>query len=165
MGGIWQNTASTLRNKLMNSWLHSAGAESQQVLTVEYTASCWTRDLVSARIAPDSARTNLAGARYRCKASRSSLDFEEERNRMAREIHDTLSGVYRHSGSGAAKQVLTDDLASSTPRPDQKKRTGLIEASIGGCAPSSAFGGGQFTECSTSSRRSIRAAAMAPPIL
>jgi len=32
-------------------------------------------------------------------------------NRMAREIHDTLAqSIYRHSGSGAAKQVLMDDL-------------------------------------------------------
>jgi signal transduction histidine kinase len=79
---------------------------------------------------------------------------------MAREIHDTLAQSFTGilAQVGAAKQVLTDDLEAAQAHLDLIKelaRTGLTEARRSVCrAPSSAFGGGQFTERSTSSRRS-----------
>jgi PAS domain S-box-containing protein len=57
----------------------------------------------------------------------------EERNRMAREIHDTLAQAFTGilAQVGAAKQVLTDDLEAAQAHLDLIKelaRTGLIEA-------------------------------------
>ncbi|NJR62901.1 MAG: PAS domain S-box protein, partial [Cyanobacteria bacterium CRU_2_1] len=57
----------------------------------------------------------------------------EERNRMAREIHDTLAQAFTGilAQVGAAKQVLTDDLEATEAHLDLIKelaRTGLIEA-------------------------------------
>ncbi|MCC3438581.1 AAA family ATPase [Microcoleus sp. PH2017_05_CCC_O_A] len=57
----------------------------------------------------------------------------EERNRMAREIHDTLAQAFTGilAQVGAAKQVLTDDLEATQAHLDLIKelaRTGLIEA-------------------------------------
>ena len=57
----------------------------------------------------------------------------EERNRMAREIHDTLAQAFTGilAQVGAAKQVLTDDLEATFAHLDliqELARTGLIEA-------------------------------------
>jgi PAS domain S-box-containing protein len=57
----------------------------------------------------------------------------EERNRMAREIHDTLAQAFTGilAQVGAANQVLTDDLEATQAHLDLIKelaRTGLIEA-------------------------------------
>jgi two-component system NarL family sensor kinase len=57
----------------------------------------------------------------------------EERNRMAREIHDTLAQAFTGilAQVGAAKQVLTDDLEATQAHLDLIKelaRTGLVEA-------------------------------------
>jgi PAS domain S-box-containing protein len=57
----------------------------------------------------------------------------EERNRMAREIHDTLAQAFTGilAQVGAAKQVLTDDLEATQAHLDLIKelaRTGLTEA-------------------------------------
>jgi PAS domain S-box-containing protein len=57
----------------------------------------------------------------------------EERNRMAREIHDTLAQAFTGilAQVGAAKQVLTDDLEAAQAHLDLIKelaRTGLTEA-------------------------------------
>lgn len=57
----------------------------------------------------------------------------EERNRMAREIHDTLAQAFTGilAQVGAAKQVLTDDLEATEAHLDLIKelaRTGLVEA-------------------------------------
>jgi two-component system NarL family sensor kinase len=57
----------------------------------------------------------------------------EERNRMAREIHDTLAQAFTGilAQVGAAKQVLTDDVEATQAHLDLIKelaRTGLVEA-------------------------------------
>jgi PAS domain S-box-containing protein len=57
----------------------------------------------------------------------------EERNRMAREIHDTLAQSFTGilAQVGAAKQVLTDDLEAAQAHLDlieELARTGLVEA-------------------------------------
>jgi two-component system NarL family sensor kinase len=57
----------------------------------------------------------------------------EERNRMAREIHDTLAQAFTGilAQVGAANQVLTDDLEATQAHLDLIKelaRTGLVEA-------------------------------------
>jgi len=57
---------------------------------------CWTRDLVFGSHCPDSARTgDLAGARYiTLQKQAEATSILEERNRMAREIHDTLAQAF-----------------------------------------------------------------------
>jgi two-component system NarL family sensor kinase len=57
----------------------------------------------------------------------------EERNRMAREIHDTLAQAFTGilAQVGAAKQVLTDDVEATQAHLDlieELARTGLVEA-------------------------------------
>jgi len=74
----------------------------------------------------------------------------EERNRMAREIHDTLAQAFTGIlAQVAAKQVLPMDDLQPQAHLDLIKelaRTGLIEARRSVVAPVLSLGGRQFTE-------------------
>ncbi len=107
----------------------------QQVLTVEY--SQWIAELeiwFSARIAPIRHEQVIWIARDITLQKRAeAASILEERNRMAREIHDTLAQAFTGilAQVGAAKQVLTDDSEATEAHLDLIKelaRTGLTEA-------------------------------------
>jgi len=107
----------------------------QQVLTVEY--SQWTagREIwFSARIAPIRHEQVLWLARdITLQKQAEAASILEERNRMAREIHDTLAQAFTGilAQVGAANQVLTDDIEATGAHLDLIKelaRTGLTEA-------------------------------------
>jgi two-component system NarL family sensor kinase len=107
----------------------------QQVLTVEYSQWISGREIwFSARIAPIRHEQVIWLARDitpQKQAEKASI--LEERNRMAREIHDTLAQAFTGilAQVGAAKQVLTDDLEATGAHLDLIKelaRTGLTEA-------------------------------------
>jgi PAS domain S-box-containing protein len=107
----------------------------QQVLTVEYSQWLSGRDIwFSARIAPIRHEQVIWLARdITLQKQAEAASILEERNRMAREIHDTLAQAFTGilAQVGAAKQVLTDDLEATEAHLDLIKelaRTGLTEA-------------------------------------
>jgi two-component system, NarL family, sensor kinase len=107
----------------------------QQMLTVEYSLRIAEQETwFSARIAPIRHEQVIWLARdiTACKQAEAA-SILEERNRMAREIHDTLAQAFTGilAQVGAAKQVLTDDLEATEAHLDLIKelaRTGLTEA-------------------------------------
>ncbi|WP_413167398.1 PAS domain S-box protein [Capilliphycus salinus ALCB114379] len=107
----------------------------QQILTVEYSAFLNGREAwFSARIAPINHDQVIWLARdiTACKRAEAA-SILEERNRMAREIHDTLAQAFTGilAQVGAANQVLTDDVEATGAHLDLIKelaRTGLTEA-------------------------------------
>ncbi|NJO51704.1 MAG: PAS domain S-box protein [Leptolyngbyaceae cyanobacterium RM2_2_4] len=107
----------------------------QQVLTVEYSQRLSGREIwFSARIAPIQHEQVIWLARdiTDCKRAEAA-SILEERNRMAREIHDTLAQAFTGilAQVGAANQVLTDDVEATQAHLDLIKelaRTGLTEA-------------------------------------
>ena len=107
----------------------------QQILTVEYSAFLNGREAwFSARIAPISHDQVIWLSRDITLQKQAEVaSILEERNRMAREIHDTLAQTFTGilAQVGAAKQVLMDDLEATGAHLDLIKelaRTGLIEA-------------------------------------
>jgi two-component system, NarL family, sensor kinase len=111
--------------------------KTQQVLTVEYIECQWIarREVrFSARIAPIRHEQVIWLARdITALKQAEAASILEERNRMAREIHDTLAQAFTGilAQVGAAKQVLTDDVEATGAHLDLIKelaRTGLSEA-------------------------------------
>ncbi|MEP1024412.1 PAS domain S-box protein [Leptolyngbya sp. AS-A6] len=111
--------------------------KTQQVLTVEYTECQWIagREVwFSARIAPIRHEQVIWLARdITLQKQAEAASILEERNRMAREIHDTLAQAFTGilAQVGAANQVLTDDVEATGAHLDLIKelaRTGLSEA-------------------------------------
>ncbi|MBD2731878.1 PAS domain S-box protein, partial [Nostoc sp. FACHB-892] len=111
--------------------------KTQQVLTVEYTECQWIagrKVWFSARIAPLRHEQVIWLARdITLQKQAEAASILEERNRMAREIHDTLAQAFTGilAQVGAAKQVLTDDVEATQAHLDLIKelaRTGLAEA-------------------------------------
>lgn len=107
----------------------------QQVLTVEYRQWIAGREIwFSARIAPIRHEQVIWLARdITPQKQAEAASILEERNRMAREIHDTLAQAFTGilAQVGAAKQVLTDDVEATGAHLDLIKelaRTGLTEA-------------------------------------
>ncbi|MBW4542055.1 MAG: PAS domain S-box protein, partial [Myxacorys chilensis ATA2-1-KO14] len=107
----------------------------QQVLTVEYSKWIAGREIwFSARIAPIRHEQVIWLARDITLQKRAeAASILEERNRMAREIHDTLAQAFTGilAQVGAANQVLTDDVEATGAHLDLIKelaRTGLSEA-------------------------------------
>ncbi|MUL38823.1 PAS domain S-box protein [Gloeocapsopsis dulcis] len=107
----------------------------QQVLTVEYSQWLSGREIwFSARIAPIRHEQVIWLARnITLQKQAEAASILEERNRMAREIHDTLAQAFTGilAQVGAAKQVLTDDVEATGAHLDLIKelaRTGLVEA-------------------------------------
>jgi two-component system NarL family sensor kinase len=107
----------------------------QQVLTIEYSHWIAGREMwFSVRIAPvrhDQVIWLVRDITALKQAEEASI--LEERNRMAREIHDTLAQSFTGilAQVGAANQVLTDDLEATGAHLDLIKelaRTGLAEA-------------------------------------
>jgi PAS domain S-box-containing protein len=111
--------------------------KTQQVLTVEYIECQWIarREVwFSARIAPIRHEQVIWLARdITLQKQAEAASILEERNRMAREIHDTLAQAFTGilAQVGAANQVLTDDVEATGAHLDLIKelaRTGLTEA-------------------------------------
>ncbi len=107
----------------------------QQVLTVEYSQWISGREIwFSARIAPIRHEQVIWLARdITPQKQAEAASILEERNRMAREIHDTLAQAFTGilAQVGAANQVLTDDVEATGAHLDLIKelaRTGLTEA-------------------------------------
>jgi two-component system, NarL family, sensor kinase len=107
----------------------------QQVLTVEYSEWIAGREIwFSARIARIQHERVIWLARdITLQKQAEAASILEERNRMAREIHDTLAQAFTGilAQVGAANQVLTDDLEATGAHLDLIKelaRTGLSEA-------------------------------------
>ncbi|ODH01039.1 serine/threonine protein kinase [Nostoc sp. KVJ20] len=107
----------------------------QQILTVEYSTFLNGREAwFSARIAPiDHDQVIWLTRDITALKQAEEASILEERNRMAREIHDTLAQAFTGilAQVGAAKQVLTDDVEATGAHLDLIKelaRTGLVEA-------------------------------------
>ena len=107
----------------------------QQGLTVEYSQWISGREIwFSARIAPIRHEQVIWLARdITPRKQAEAASILEERNRMAREIHDTLAQAFTGilAQVGAANQVLTDDVEATQAHLDLIKelaRTGLTEA-------------------------------------
>jgi PAS domain S-box-containing protein len=107
----------------------------QQVITVEYSQWLAGREIwFSARIAPIRHKQVIWLARdITPQKQAEAASILEERNRMAREIHDTLAQSFTGilAQVGAANQVLTDDVEATQAHLDLIKelaRTGLTEA-------------------------------------
>ncbi len=107
----------------------------QQVLTVEYSHWIAGREMwFSVRIAPIQHEQVIWLVRdITALKQAEEASILEERNRMAREIHDTLAQSFTGilAQVGAANQVLTDDLEAAQAHLDLIKelaRTGLTEA-------------------------------------
>jgi two-component system NarL family sensor kinase len=107
----------------------------QQVLTVEYSQWIAGREVwFSARIAPIRHEQVIWLSRdITALKQAEAASILEERNRMAREIHDTLAQAFTGilAQVGAANQVLTDDVEATQAHLDLIKelaRTGLTEA-------------------------------------
>ncbi|NEU78086.1 PAS domain S-box protein [Nostoc sp. UIC 10630] len=107
----------------------------QQILTVEYSAFLSGREAwFSARIAPiDHDQVIWLARDITALKQAEEASILEERNRMAREIHDTLAQAFTGilAQVGAAKQVLMDDVEATQAHLDLIKelaRTGLSEA-------------------------------------
>jgi len=109
--------------------------KTQQVLTVEYSQWIAGREVwFSARIAPIRHEQVIWLSRdITALKQAEAASILEERNRMAREIHDTLAQAFTGilAQVGAANQVLTDDVEATQAHLDLIKelaRTGLTEA-------------------------------------
>jgi PAS domain S-box-containing protein len=109
--------------------------KTQQILTVEYGTFLNGREAwLSARIAPINHDQVIWLTRdITALKQAEEASILEERNRMAREIHDTLAQSFTGilAQVGAAKQVLTDDVEATGAHLDLIKelaRTGLTEA-------------------------------------
>jgi PAS domain S-box-containing protein len=107
----------------------------QQVLTVEYSHWKAGREIwFSVRIAPIRHEQVIWLVRdITALKQAEEASILEERNRMAREIHDTLAQAFTGilAQVGAANQVLTDDVEAAQAHLDLIKelaRTGLTEA-------------------------------------
>nr|WP_313933700.1 PAS domain S-box protein [Phormidium sp. FACHB-77] len=107
----------------------------QQTLTVEYNVSLNGREMwFSARIAPiDHDKVIWLARDITALKQAEAASILDERNRMAREIHDTLAQAFTGilAQVGAANQVLTDDVEATQAHLDLIKelaRTGLTEA-------------------------------------
>jgi len=107
----------------------------QKILTVEYSAFLNGREAwFSARIAPiDHDQVIWLARDITPQKQAEAASILEERNRMAREIHDTLAQSFTGilAQVGAANQVLTDDVEATQAHLDLIKelaRTGLAEA-------------------------------------
>jgi PAS domain S-box-containing protein len=107
----------------------------QQTLTVEYSVFLNGREAwFSARIAPiDHDQVIWLARDITAQKQAEAASILEERNRMAREIHDTLAQSFTGilAQVGAANQVLTDDVEATGAHLDLIKelaRTGLTEA-------------------------------------
>ncbi|MEP0914817.1 PAS domain S-box protein [Leptolyngbya sp. GB1-A1] len=107
----------------------------QQVLTVEYSHCFAGREIwFSARIAPIQHEQVIWLARDITLQKQAEVaSILEERNRMAREIHDTLAQAFTGIliQVDAAAQVLTDDVEATQAHLDtieELARTGLSEA-------------------------------------
>lgn len=107
----------------------------QQILTVEYSMFLNGREAwFSARIAPiDRDRVIWLSRDITALKKAEKASILEERNRMAREIHDTLAQAFTGIliQVGAATQVLTDDPEATQAHLDtieELARTGLNEA-------------------------------------
>ncbi|MBI4783286.1 MAG: PAS domain S-box protein [Oscillatoriophycideae cyanobacterium NC_groundwater_1537_Pr4_S-0.65um_50_18] len=107
----------------------------QQTLTVEYSVFLNGREAwFSARIAPiDHDQVIWMARDITALKQAEAASILEERNRMAREIHDTLAQSFTGilAQVGAANQVLTDDVEATGAHLDLIKelaRTGLTEA-------------------------------------
>jgi PAS domain S-box-containing protein len=107
----------------------------QQMLTVEYSLRIAERETwFSTRIAPIRHERVIWLARdITLQKQAEAASILEERNRMAREIHDTLAQAFTGilAQVGAAKQVLTDDVEATQAHLDsieELARTGLVEA-------------------------------------
>jgi PAS domain S-box-containing protein len=107
----------------------------QQVLTVEYSHWIAGREMwFSVRIAPIRHEQVIWLVRdITALKQAEEASILEERNRMAREIHDTLAQSFTGilAQVGAANQVLTDDVEAAQAHLDLIKelaRTGLTEA-------------------------------------
>ncbi|HEY9626139.1 MAG TPA: PAS domain S-box protein [Coleofasciculaceae cyanobacterium] len=107
----------------------------QQILTVEYSAFLNGQEAwFSARIAPISHDQVIWLARdITALKQAEAASILDERNRMAREIHDTLAQSFTGilAQVGAANQVLTDDVEAAQAHLGLIKelaRTGLTEA-------------------------------------
>ena len=107
----------------------------QQILTVEYSMFLNGRETwFSARIGPFRHEQVICLSRDITDLKQAeAASILEERNRMAREIHDTLAQAFTGilAQVGAANQVLTDDLEATQAHLDLIKelaRTGLTEA-------------------------------------
>jgi PAS domain S-box-containing protein len=107
----------------------------QQVLTVEYRQWLSEREIwFSARIAPiDHEQVIWLARDIMLQKQAEAASIVEERNRMAREIHDTLAQAFTGilAQVGAVNQVLADDLEATQAHLDLIKelaRTGLTEA-------------------------------------
>ncbi|MEP0873779.1 AAA family ATPase [Trichocoleus desertorum AS-A10] len=107
----------------------------QQALTVEYSHWKAGREIwFSVRIAPIRHEQVIWLVRdITALKQAEEASILEERNRMAREIHDTLAQAFTGilAQVGAAKQVLTDDVEATGAHLDLIKelaRTGLTEA-------------------------------------
>ncbi|MBD2249470.1 PAS domain S-box protein, partial [Nostoc sp. FACHB-888] len=107
----------------------------QQMLTVEYSLQIAEQEAwFSARIAPISLDQVIWLTRdITALKQAEEASILEERNRMAREIHDTLAQAFTGilAQVGAANQVLTDDVEATGAHLDLIKelaRTGLTEA-------------------------------------
>jgi PAS domain S-box-containing protein len=107
----------------------------QQVLTVEYSKWIAGREIwFSARIAPIRHEQVIWLSRdITLQKQAEAASILEERNRMAREIHDTLAQAFTGIliQVDAATQVLTDDVEATQAHLDtieELARTGLSEA-------------------------------------
>nr|WP_228053809.1 PAS domain S-box protein [Nodosilinea sp. LEGE 07298] len=107
----------------------------QQILTIEYSRWKAGREIwFSVRIAPiDHDQVILLARDITALKQAKEASILEERNRMAREIHDTLAQSFTGilAQVGAASQVLTDDVEATQAHLDLIKelaRTGLTEA-------------------------------------
>jgi PAS domain S-box-containing protein len=107
----------------------------QQVLTIEYSQWLSGREIwFSARIAPIQHEQVIWLARnIMLQKQAEAASILEERNRMAREIHDTLAQAFTGIliQVDAATQVLTDDVEATQAHLDtieELARTGLSEA-------------------------------------
>ncbi|MGG6295085.1 AAA family ATPase [Leptolyngbya sp. AN02str] len=107
----------------------------QQILTVEYSTFLNGREAwFSARIAPINHDQVIWLTRdITALKQAETASILEERNRMAREIHDTLAQAFTGilAQVGAANQVLTDDVEAAQAHLDLIKelaRAGLTEA-------------------------------------
>ncbi|WP_404788375.1 PAS domain S-box protein [Altericista sp. CCNU0014] len=107
----------------------------QQVLTIEYSHWKAGREIwFSVRIAPIRHEQVIWLVRdITALKQAEEASILEERNRMAREIHDTLAQAFTGilAQVGAANQVLTDDVEATQAHLDLIKelaRTGLVEA-------------------------------------
>ncbi|WP_414624687.1 PAS domain S-box protein [Calothrix sp. CCY 0018] len=107
----------------------------QQVLTVEYSHWIAGREMwFSVRIAPiDHDQVIWLVRDITALKQAEEASILEERNRMAREIHDTLAQAFTGilAQVGAANQVLMDDVEAAQAHLDLIKelaRTGLTEA-------------------------------------